>query len=231
MAEIKGWFTMNGVHIPIIEGQSKTEAAKKYLGSKYGKDVAKLSNKGSKTEKFTDSKGNIIEIRSANPKEFKKALDEAKKSRPKDDAWRVDNTSHTELDYSKDKLFVTKNGSTVAITSDGDIISVCSNIKGKKDSTRALMEYAVKNGGTKLDSYDGNFGFYTHIGFEPVSYCKFDINYAPNDWRKGIDSQEPIVFFKYKGNVVPITKESFYKKTKMSKDYDTAMKKRDKEVK
>ena len=45
MATIKGWFTMNGMHIPIMEGQSKAEAASKYMNSKHGKDVAKLSSK------------------------------------------------------------------------------------------------------------------------------------------------------------------------------------------
>lgn len=44
MATIKGWFTMNGMHIPIMEGQSRAEAAKKYYASKYGKTVAKLSS-------------------------------------------------------------------------------------------------------------------------------------------------------------------------------------------
>ena len=57
MATIKGWFTMNGMHIPIMEGQSRAEAAKKYYASKYGKTVAKLSSKTSakKQNKFTDS--------------------------------------------------------------------------------------------------------------------------------------------------------------------------------
>ena len=53
MAEIKGWFTMNGMHIPIMEGQSKAEAASKYINSKHGKTVAKLSsNKYTKQKKL-----------------------------------------------------------------------------------------------------------------------------------------------------------------------------------
>lgn len=55
MATIKGWFTMNGMHIPIMEGQSKAEAASKYINSKHGKDVAKLSSKTNNKNKFTDS--------------------------------------------------------------------------------------------------------------------------------------------------------------------------------
>lgn len=47
MANIKGWFTMNGMHIPIMEGQSKAEAAQKYMNSKHGKTVSKLTSKTS----------------------------------------------------------------------------------------------------------------------------------------------------------------------------------------
>ena len=55
MATIKGWFTMNGMHIPIMEGQSKAEAASKYINSKHGKTVARLSSKITNKNKFTDS--------------------------------------------------------------------------------------------------------------------------------------------------------------------------------
>ncbi|WP_233126286.1 hypothetical protein [Methanobrevibacter sp. 87.7] len=55
-------------------------------------------------------------------------------------------------------MYVTKKGSTIAIKPNGDIISVCANANNKnKDNSRALMEFAVKKGGTKLDSYDGNY--------------------------------------------------------------------------
>lgn len=37
MAEITGWFTMNGVHIPIMNGESRTDAAKRFLDKKVGK--------------------------------------------------------------------------------------------------------------------------------------------------------------------------------------------------
>lgn len=51
MATIKGWFTMNGMHIPIMEGQSRAEAASKYINSKHGKTVAKLSSKTNNKKK------------------------------------------------------------------------------------------------------------------------------------------------------------------------------------
>lgn len=46
MAEIVGWFSLKGgAHIPIMKGQSRAEAAKKYYASKHGKTVAKLSSR------------------------------------------------------------------------------------------------------------------------------------------------------------------------------------------
>jgi len=62
MAAIKGWFTMNGIHIPVMEGQSKAEAASKYMNSKHGKIVAKLSSKKyTKQKGLTDKDKNIID--------------------------------------------------------------------------------------------------------------------------------------------------------------------------
>ena len=128
------------------------------------------------------------------------------------------------------QCYTTKNGSTVAITKDGDIVSVCSNYG--KDKGRTLLEYAIKSGGTKLDSFDGNWEVYTHCGFEPVSWCKFEEKYAPSGWKKERDNPEPIVFFKYSGKNehIKISKKEFYSKIKISKDYDEAMEKRNKEV-
>lgn len=69
MAGIKGWFTMNGIHIPIMEGQSKADAAKKYMESKHGKTVAKLATKksGKSTNNSSEAKkvkASIKEIKS-----------------------------------------------------------------------------------------------------------------------------------------------------------------------
>lgn len=55
MAEPIGWFTVNGVHVPIFDGQSKTDAYKKYINSKHGKDVVRLSNKQQDKEVDKDS--------------------------------------------------------------------------------------------------------------------------------------------------------------------------------
>lgn len=246
MAEIERWFSLKGgIHIPVMKGQSAAAAKKAFFDSKHGKAVSNLASKktitgktssaNKKTEVFKDSQGGRMEVKQSEPKEFKKALDAAKATHKKEDAWRVDNYSHTEADYKQDALFVTKKGSTIAITKDGDIISVCARRTGNRDNDdrgRSVMEYAVKHGGKKLDSYSGNHGFYVKCGFEPVSYCKFDEKYAPPGWRKGVDVAEPIIFYKYTGKT---TTSSNYKEAlkniKMSKDYAEAQAKRDKEVK
>lgn len=111
-------------------------------------------------------------------------------------------------------MFVTENGSTIAIREDGDIISVCANKSGESsDSSRALLEFATKNGGTKLDSFDGNYGFYRRCGFEPVSHIEFNEKYAPPGWVKGRDEPENVVFFKHTGEEIENAKPlGFYKK-------------------
>ena len=107
-------------------------------------------------------------------------------------------------------------------------------MKGKE-----LLDMAVKAGGKKLDSFSGNFGFYVTNGFEPVSWTPFDLKYKPSGWNAKRDKQEPVIFFKYTGKKYKkhttafweVREQNFYKKVKASKDYDTAMAVRDKEVK
>ena len=166
-------------------------------------------------------------------KQFKGKLDTAKTSvaqiKPQD-AWRV-STDHKEEDYLNDKICSSPGGSVAAITEDGDIISVCKNADDKMlFAGTKILEAAIKAGGVKLDSYDGNFDFYVKNGFEPVSWCKFDMKYKPEDWDKSRDRKEPIVFFKYTGRKLNITRREFYDEVAPSHNYDEAMKKRDKEL-
>lgn len=168
---------------------------------------------------------------------FKKSLVEAKESQQEENAWRVDTDLHEGKDYVGTKTYVSEGGSTFSVTKDGDIISVCKKIGDSVDG-HELLEKAVKAGGKKLDSFAGNFGFYLRNGFEPVSWTAFDEKYAPKGWVKGRDNPEPVVFFKYTGKKYgkqskdfwESKKAQFYKKVKMSKDYDEAMLKRDKEI-
>lgn len=111
------------------------------------------------------------------------------------------------------------------------------NLKNKETKGADLIQFAVHNGGEKLDSYAGNHEFYTRNGFEPICCISFNEDYAPPDWRKGRDNPEDIIFFKYTGNkfkgLPDDLKNEFetFKKNTPAQDYDVAYKARDKELK
>lgn len=145
------------------------------------------------------------------PQEFHDAVAAAKASCPPDKRWRVD--VHDPEEYEGVNLHVTRGGSTVAVTSDGDIISVC-KMAGDTARGTELVELAVKNGGVKLDSFDGNHKFYTEkCGFEPVSWTPFDKQYAPPGWKESGASPENVIFYKYTGNKNQPSLDEFLKNT------------------
>lgn len=194
---------------------------------KGGKFTAKGGGEsGSAKEEKTVEKVEIVEgyEKRVSPQRFHNKIKEAKESVSADSRWRVD--VHEANDYTKDKLFVSEGGSTVAVTSDGDIISVCHK-DGDKTRGSDLLRKAVENGGEKLDAYRGLFRFYAKNGFEPVSWCEFDEKYAPEGWNKLRDEKEPVVFWRYTGKVYEKSWEEFSSFVKASKDYEEAMNARD----
>lgn len=156
-------------------------------------------------------------------KSLKTAYDKMEETAP-EKAWRVTVHSRQELEeeYPGAKLHITDGGSTVAVTKDGDIISVCGN-PGDKLRGKDLLKLAVENGGKKLDSYSGNHGFYVKCGFEAVSWCEFDEQYAPPGWVKGRDKPEPVIFYKYTGQSNQSRNEQdIFNSIPASADYDAA---------
>lgn len=156
-------------------------------------------------------------------KSLKTAYDKMEETAP-EKAWRVTVHSQQELEeeYPGAKLHITDGGSTVAVTKDGDIISVCGN-PGDKLRGKDLLKLAVENGGKKLDSYSGNHGFYVKCGFEAVSWCEFDERYAPPGWVKGRDKPEPVIFYKYTGQSNQSRNEQdIFNSIPASADYDAA---------
>ncbi len=245
-SEIIDWFTANGQHIPIHSGESKEDAYKKWAST----DRERSKQSDIERRKAEADVLNEIEYRKLHrddnidksfeaikdSKSFKDALDKAKDSRDVWDKWRVDN-EHDAKWYEEHgaKLLVSKGGSTVAVTKDGDIVSVC-KMRGDKTTTGAqMMALAVKNGGVKLDSFSGNHAFYADNGFTPVSWTNFSEKYAPAGWKESGMGHEPVVFYSYVG-VGKVPNEykgdeglmNFLGKTKESADYDTAMRARDK---
>lgn len=182
-----------------------------------------------------------IRFSNTKPKKFAQRLAEAKAAQSEEDGWRVTGMTRQQLEewHPGAKLHVTDGGSTIAIDKSGDIVGVC---VGKGDgkngliSGSTLLQHAVKNGGVKLDSYEGNHRFYVKNGFEPVSWCKWDRNYEDGakaqGWNPDRDKRESIVFYRYvgKGKVKNTSLDDFYRNTPASTDYDTAYAERDKTI-
>lgn len=176
--------------------------------------------------------------------EFNEHFNAARDSVQEKDRWRVAQ-DYDDSQYEHMDRYETDGGSTFAIH-DGDIVSVCHSaddpVRGKE-----LMQKAVEAGGTKLDSYDGNHGFYQKCGFEPTSWCKWSDEYAPADWKKanGLapdispaelgripDSalkvgREDIIFYRYTGRVSAGGAADFKSRVPASEDYDAAYSARD----
>ena len=162
--------------------------------------------------------------------EFVNALADAKagvaQKRPQD-SWRVSSPSAEEFEQEHPGavMHVTQGGSTVAVTHDGDIVGVCKK-PGDKQRGADLLKMAVENGGKKLDSYEGNHDFYIGNGFEPISWCKWNDEFAPPDWRSEYQ-KEDIIFYRYTGKTTTESLADFKKRVSASSNYGEAAKKRD----
>lgn len=254
MADVEQWITVNGVHIPIMKGSSKEETIANFLNKKKQKGPAVKKTEVSKRnpiDKDNQTKEKQIaenkkqaedtakkesesdKISKTTPENFGKALNEAKASRPESDAWRVDDT-HTTEDYVNRgcQCYTSSGGSTVAVDKDGDIISVCKKAGDKSIRGSELLAEAVRMGGRKLDSFDGNHDFYTENGFEPTSYTTFNEEYAPAGWKESGCGREDVIFYRYVGigKVKYTDLEAFKQSVKPytgENGYDEAMKYRD----
>ena len=250
----------DGVVIPLTKEQSERMDADSRLAfglcEEYGIDLPKGAGPGDAWEALKEVTGKSandfyaesgqrgsdkIRFSNAKPKKFTQRLQEAKEAQNPEDAWRVTGMSKEELmEWHPDaKLHITDGGSTIAIDK-GDIVGVCvGKGDGKKGliSGSTLLQHAVKNGGIKLDSYEGNHAFYVKNGFQPVSWCKWDPAYEDDakaqGWNPDRDKRENIVFYKYvgKGNVKNGRLSDFYQTVPASKDYDTAYGVRDRSIK
>ncbi len=169
------------------------------------------------------------ELKDAAPRKFHDTLAKTKAKQQPEDAWRVDVHSIKDYIRDNDKLYLTDGGSAIAVTPDGDIISVCRN-RDDEASGSDILARAVEMGGVKLDSYAGNHNFYTKNGFEPVSWVKWDDRYAPAGWDESRDKREPIIFYRYVGHRVTESADDFMARVKPSKRYSRAMNVRDKKI-
>ena len=235
MADIDYWITVNGVHVPIIKGEKKSDSIKRHF-EKIANKNSDIKEKQLSGDSFKDDTLFNDEMQEVGSKDFPKDVTHARDTRPISDKWRVDDT-HTAEDYDKRgcKCFKSEGGSVAAVDKDGDIISIC-RAKGDSISGEEIMAHAVKMGGTKLDSFTGNHKFYSRCGFQAVSWTPFNREHAPDGWAEansaGLVGKEDVVFYKYVGvgKVTTGSLKSFLKNTKPFKGedgYDKAMAYRD----
>lgn len=205
---IIGWFTAHGQRTPIKYGQSKEDAINARFDKK-SKDIenAKKQSEVAKSQAINDAKP----LHKSTPNDFSKTIARAKQLCDERDSWRVD--AHSPDKYKDSKLFSSKDGSTVAVENTGNIVSVCRVPNDTTVSGRDLLAYAVRNGGTKLDSFAGNHRFYAKCGFEPISWTPFNKQFAPPGWKEGRDAEEPIIFYAYTGKTSSISLNDFLSKT------------------
>lgn len=189
--------------------------------------VSKHGNKET-TKAKTSKEESKLEVKQVEPKEFVKALREAIESMPAELRWRV--SPKDESQCKGLRCYKTSGGSVFAISESGDIEGVCKNSSDKLKG-KDLIKEAVKLGGKKLDSFDGNNLFYQKCGFKPVSWCKWDDEFKPELWSEKFAKKEDIIFYKYDQDFKElITEKDFYKQVEVSKDYGDAQSKRDKEL-
>lgn len=132
---------------------------------------------------------------------FLECLKTAKTKVTSKKAWRVAIPTPDEFkeEHSNALIHKTEKGSVVAIAEDGDLFSLCV-ADGDAFRGHNLIEFALSCGAFKFDSYEGNHAFYHNNGFIPVSWCKWDSDYAPDDWKPEY-GEEDVIFYIHKSKL------------------------------
>lgn len=167
---------------------------------------------------------------SVNGSDFKAAISTEKIRNKR--GWMVD----VHDDYSGMKCFLTSDGkSGIAVTKDGDIISVFSSVSGDKRLEK-LIPIAIENGGIKCDCYGGGLqDIYARYGAKATGKIPFNKEYAPNDWDG--KSEYPVVAMKFPDKIKKVItsydEAAFIemKKVKAFDDYEKMLLDRDKQIK
>ena len=154
-------------------------------------------------DELTKRGKDTVDLRTENdPSSFYAAIGEAKQKN-KHGAFV---TQHEVDEYANMRLFLddTK-GVGVAVTADGDIVSVFKNpkINTARGSVSSILLTAIQNGGVKLDNFNGDLsGMYNDHGFIPVARTAFVDEYAPDDWNYERDGRPDIIFWIHNGESV-----------------------------
>lgn len=106
----------------------------------------------------------------------------------------VSEYSPEEYRRTRTKLFLSPTKkSGFGLSPDGNIVSVFSE-KGSGEGRKAMVN-AIKNGGNKLDAFDGFLPtYYKRFGFKEVGRAKFDRKLAPANWDYKEFDEPDVVF-------------------------------------
>ena len=147
---------------------------------------------------FKDRKIEYIDLKKADVETFYQSITEAKKV----NLFGPFVERHSKSDYGMMQLYTTlDNSAGIAITNDGNIVSVFSKGLHKK-VLRTLLPVALSKGGKKLDNFNSEklSAMYAQYGFIPISKTAFDKNFAPEDWNYEEFGQPDIVFWVHNGD-------------------------------
>jgi len=92
----------------------------------------------------------------------------------------------------------------LAVTPEGDIVSVFRHPEAPKTSITELMPQAIEAGGTTLDAFHTQLPYiYSTYGFRPTSRLAFDPEYAPTGWdyekyKKYQEGRPDVIFMAYR---------------------------------
>ena len=147
---------------------------------------------------------------------------------------------HTVEEYGDMLLLTGDNGNVgVAVTPDGDIVSVFKNPESSaKGAVSSILLTAIENGGVKLDNFDGWLSrMYAGHGFIPVSRCAFNREFAPSDWDYAEFKEPDIIFWMHNGESAETVASKIgsypeydFSKIPLFPDYDSAMQYRDEQI-
>ncbi len=147
---------------------------------------------------------------------------------------------HTVEEYGDMLLLTGDNGNVgVAVTPDGDIVSVFKNPESSaKGAVSSILLTAIENGGIKLDNFNGKLSdMYAGHGFIPVSRCAFNREFAPSDWDYAEFKEPDIIFWRHNGESAETVASKIgsypvydFSKIPLFPDYDSAMQYRDEQI-
>lgn len=128
---------------------------------------------------------------------FSQVVEYAKSSLSGPSSWRVDSHDAEYYRSVNAKCYVSERGSTLAISEDGAILSLCRHKADRGNFSGAdMVEFAKEHGGYKIDCYSGLSRLYEECGFEVVGQIAWNRASAPKDWKPEY-GQEDILSMQY----------------------------------